>query len=184
MVAVNDCFHNLTAMEGVKNGSKRNLTVQINLPFFCIPVRLGNNYRVLCGKINSENVVIRRVICHSIVAQLKFQNLSNQSVMAVKIKLRAYDVAGNEIPGVDDYQYLDLNVRTGECWGADKAIILPEAGTRSFSVEQIGILFSGKSTWEITDFTDSISLPKGVPLEHELTANLLVNTRRCRIFCN
>lgn len=68
----NDCFHNLTAMEGVKNGSKRDLTVQINLPFFCIPVRLGNNYRVLCGKINSENVVIRRAICHGVDELLDF----------------------------------------------------------------------------------------------------------------
>lgn len=129
----------------------------------------------------AAGALLKDSVTDSIVAQLKFQNLSNQSVIAVKIKLRAYDVAGNEIPGVDDYQYLDLNVRTGECWGADKAIILPEAGTRSFSVEQIGILFSGKSTWEITDFTDSISLPKGVSLERELTEPELVSQYRIAV---
>lgn len=68
----NNCFHNLTAMEGTKNDSKNNLIVQINLPYFFVPVRIGNNFRILCGKINGENVIIRRVICHGVNELLDF----------------------------------------------------------------------------------------------------------------
>ena len=56
----------------------------------------------------AAGALLKDSVTDSIVAQLRVQNLSTQSVMAAKIKLRAYDVAGNEIPGVDDYQYWDF----------------------------------------------------------------------------
>ena len=68
----NSCVHNLTAMERTKNNSKRDLIVQINYPYFFIPVRVGGNFRVLCGKINGEDVTIRRVICHGVDELLDF----------------------------------------------------------------------------------------------------------------
>lgn len=68
----NNCFHNLTAMEGAKNSSKNNLVVQINLPYFFVPVRVGNNFRVLCGKINDGDAIIRRIICYSVDELLDF----------------------------------------------------------------------------------------------------------------
>lgn len=123
----------------------------------------------------AAGALLKDSVTGSIVVQLKLQNLSEQCIVAAKINLHAYDVAGNEIPGVKDYQYLDLDIHTGECWGADKAIILPEVGTRSFSVRQISVLFSSSSTWEITDFTNSISLPRGILLERELTEPELVS---------
>lgn len=68
----NNCFHNLTAMEGGKNDSKNNSVVQINLPYFFIPVRVGDTFRTLCGKVNGEDVTAQRVICHGVDELLDF----------------------------------------------------------------------------------------------------------------
>lgn len=129
----------------------------------------------------AAGALLKDSVTDSIVAQLKFQNLFTQPVAAAKIKIRAYDIAGKEITGVDEYQYLDLDVHTGEYWGADKAIIMPDAGTRSFSVEQISVLFSGSSSWETTDFAGSTSLPEGTLLERELTDPELVSQYRMSV---
>lgn len=129
----------------------------------------------------AAGVLLKDSVTDSIVVQLKLQNLSAQTVVAAKVKLCAYDVAGSKIPGVDDYQYLDLNTHTGECWGDDKAIILPEAETRSFSIEKISVLFTDSNTWETTDFTSPISLPKAVLLERELPTPELVSEYRMAV---
>lgn len=125
----------------------------------------------------TAGVLLKDSVTDSIVVQLKLQNISLQPIVAAKVRLLAYDIVGKEIPGVDNYQYLDLNVRTGECWGSDKAIILPEAGTRSFSVEEIAVLYSGSSTWKNIVFTGASSLPKGLLLEQKLSAPELIQYR-------
>lgn len=68
----NNCIHNLAAMEGRKNNSKNNSVVQINLPYFFIPVRVGDTFRTLCGKVNGEDVIAQRVICHGVDELLDF----------------------------------------------------------------------------------------------------------------
>lgn len=62
----NNTFHNLAAMEAAKNSSKRDLVTQINLPYFCIPVRVGDDFRVLCGKSDGEDTIAKYVICHDV----------------------------------------------------------------------------------------------------------------------
>lgn len=125
----------------------------------------------------AAGVLLKDSVTDSIVVQLKLQNISLQSIVAAKVKLLAYDVAGKEIPGIDEYQYLDLNVRTGECWGGDKAIILPETETRSFLVKQIAVLYSSSRTWESINFAGASSLPKGLLLERELSDSELTQYR-------
>lgn len=141
----------------------------------------GETYSSGSPVLIAAGALLKDSVTDSIIAQLKLQNLSTQPVAAAKIKIRAYDIAGKEIPGVNEYQYLDLNARTGECWGSDKAIIMPDAGTRSFSVEQISVLFSGSSTWETVDFAGSTSLPEGTLLERELADSELVSQYRMSV---
>lgn len=79
----NNTIHNLTAMEGAKNDSKHDMVVQIDLPYFFIPVRVGDNFRVMCGKVDGDDITIRRVICHDVDALLdcvrKFRDLAKNS---------------------------------------------------------------------------------------------------------
>lgn len=79
----NNCFHNLTAMKTADNSAKRDLVVQINLPYFFVPVRVGDRFKILCGKIDGEDITIRRVICHGVDALLdclrQFRDLAKNS---------------------------------------------------------------------------------------------------------
>ena len=82
-----------------------------------------------------------------IVVQLKFQSVSEKRIKAIKVSLAAYDVAGAELQGVSDYQYLDLNVSNGHVFATNKAIMMPLSITRSFSVTSVVVIFHDGSTW-------------------------------------
>ena len=84
----------------------------------------------------------------SIIAQLKFQSVSEKRIKAVKVSLAAYDVSNAEIQGVNDYQYLDLDVSNGQEFGANKAIVMPNPVSRSFSVSAITVVFIDGTMWE------------------------------------
>ena len=81
-----------------------------------------------------------------IVVQIKFHSVSSMPIKALKIDVAAYDVSGKEIEGVNDYQYLDLKINNGEEFGSNKAIVLPNTITRSFSIKNTSVVFSNGST--------------------------------------
>ena len=81
-----------------------------------------------------------------IVVQIKFHSVSFTPIKALKIDIAAYDVSGKEIEGVNDYQYLDLKINNGEEFGSNKAIVLPNTVARSFSINNISVVFSNGST--------------------------------------
>lgn len=84
----------------------------------------------------------------NIVAQLKFQNIDSRYIQAVNIELKAFDSFGKELQGIPEYQYTDLHVKTGDFWGADRAIILPNNLTRTINVAIKSIIFSDNTIWE------------------------------------
>ena len=86
----------------------------------------------------------------SIIAQLKFQSVSEKRIKAVKVSLTAYDVSKAEVQGVTDYQYLELNVGNGQEFGSNKAVVMPISVTRSFAVASILVVFNDGSMWEST----------------------------------
>ncbi len=95
----------------------------------------------------------------SIVVQLKFHSVSENTIKAVKVSLSAFDVSGMELQGVKDYQYLELSVRNGEEFGSNKAIVLPSAVTRTFSISDIVVVFSDGNQWKCEDVTQLKGLP-------------------------
>lgn len=90
----------------------------------------------------SSGVLLNDMETGSIVAQLKFHSLSETSIVALKISICAFDIEGNELEGVTDYQYLDLKVLNGNDFGSNKAIIMPNVNTRSFQISNISIIKS------------------------------------------
>ena len=80
----------------------------------------------------------------------------------------AYDISGVELEGVDEYQYLDLNVKQGQDFGANKAIVLPNVVTRSFSIASVEVVFSN-------GISQSVVMPmKSLP-QSEYLSSLLRN---------
>ena len=82
-----------------------------------------------------------------ILGQFKFQNISDNIIKALVIKVDAFDVSGKELPGVSEYQYLDLFARRGEEFGQKSAVILPESITRSVKVQCMGAVFADDTQW-------------------------------------
>lgn len=77
----------------------------------------------------------------SVITQLKFQSVSNKKIIALKITLSAFDVSGNPVEKVNEYQYLDLSIYNGSFFGFDKAIVMPDKVTRSVKIEKITVVF-------------------------------------------
>ena len=90
----------------------------------------------------NSGVLLNDMETGSIIAQLKFHSLSETPIVALKISISAFDIEGNKLEGVNDYQYLDLKVLNGNDFGSNKAIIMPNVNTRSFQISNITIIKS------------------------------------------
>lgn len=103
-----------------------------------------------------------------VIAQIKYHSISSMPIKALKIKVAAYDISDVEIEGVDEYQYLDLNVKQGQDFGANKAIVLPNIVTRSFGITSVEVIFSN-------GISQSVVMPmKSLP-QSEYLSSLLRN---------
>jgi len=103
-----------------------------------------------------------------IIAQIKYHSISSMTIKALKIKVAAYDISGVEIEGVDEYQYLDLNVKQGQDFGANKAIVLPNIVTRSFGITSVEVIFSN-------GISQSIAMPMKALPQSKYLSSLLKN---------
>ena len=95
----------------------------------------------------------------SVLAQLKFCNVSEKSIIALKVSLNAFDVTGAAVRGVEEYQYLDLNVCPDAFFGSNKAIVFPKQVTRSFSITNITVFFEDNTAQTV--LLPFVSLPEG-----------------------
>lgn len=93
-----------------------------------------------------------------VLAQLKFRNISQKTIQSVKVKVNAYDTASCPLAGMDSFSYLDLSVAAGEEFGQSKPIYLPDATTRSFSVEILSVVYADREV-----FTPAASFAKEAP---------------------
>lgn len=109
----------------------------------------------------------------NIIVQIKLKSVSKKNIKGVKISLHAYDVSGKEITGVEEYQYLDLNISNGQSFGSNKAIVMPETTTRSFNIKSITVIFADSSIWENAS-PDFVVIPKAKTLNCELENEELI----------
>ena len=78
-----------------------------------------------------------------LLVQLKFRNISDCAINAVKVKINAFDPAGTVLKGVESFSYLDLSVGKDGEFGQKKPIPLSDVTTRSFSVQILSVTHSG-----------------------------------------
>lgn len=113
-----------------------------------------------------------------IIAQLKFKNISPNSIRALTVKISAIDVTGAEVAGVDNFQYLDLNVsRDGE-FGQQTPIVLPDATARSFTCQCLSAVLGDKTIWNCTENTKWVPLPKPCALASKMGTPLAEQYKR------
>lgn len=75
-----------------------------------------------------------------VLAQLKFKNICDYKIKAIKVLITPYDVTGNELPEKQEYQYLDLDESYNCEFGSKNAIYLQNKNTRKFTVNCLQIL--------------------------------------------
>lgn len=94
----------------------------------------------------------------SILAQLKFKNITNRNIVCVNVVLIPKDISGTQLGEPIQFQYLDINIHRDEEFGTQTPIYLPDSSSRSFSVLVSKVGFEDKSIWENHDFyKDSLS---------------------------
>ena len=103
-----------------------------------------------------------------VLAQIKFKNISDKQIKAVKISIDAFDVSGKELEGIAEYQYLDLAAARMVEFGHKQAVALPDAVTRAYRVNCTGVFFADGSAWNANPDASWNSLP----VQRTLTAQL------------
>ena len=101
-------------------------------------------------------VLLKDIETNRLIIQLKFSSISDNSIIAIKIKIAEKDIV-NKIENILEYQYLDLNVKYGDKFGDNKAILIKGVNTKKFSIENMTIVFDNKETVTINTFC---SLPR------------------------
>ena len=102
---------------------------------------------------NGSPIVISAGVLHKdkqtgkIITQLKFQNIYEKAIKALKISLSATDITGEAVVGIENYQYLDLSITPGNIFGADKAIIMPDSNCRAIAISDILVVFNDDTSW-------------------------------------
>lgn len=103
----------------------------------------------------------------NVLAQIKFKSIADKTISALMVKIKAFDVTGKALKGVEEQQYLDLNVGRNQEFGQKSPIMLPENVTRSFECEVTAVIFSDDTSWKNSGAKWE-SLPKQELLKEKL----------------
>lgn len=114
----------------------------------------------------------------TMLAQLKFWNISEKTIIAVMVEVDAFDVSGAALEGVTKYPYLDLSAERDIEFGQRQAIPLPDANTRRIVARVIRVVFSDNSLWEPDGAADWLPLPEPTPIIAALPSKLAEQYRR------
>lgn len=118
---------------------------------FEILYKLDDNlYKQGSPIIVSAATLLKDTETESIIAQFKFQSVSEFSIKALKISINTYDISGEELTKIEEYQYLDLNVRNGEYFGSRKAIVIPDKVTRSIRIDKVLVVYENGDSYRIS----------------------------------
>lgn len=85
---------------------------------------------------------------NAIISQIKFQNLSSNTVKAAYIKIDCIGLDGESFQGIPEYVYMDLSVPANQMFGSSVPIYLPDNRTRKIKISCLKILFEDGSKWE------------------------------------
>lgn len=110
----------------------------------------------------SAGALLKDTQTNSIIVQLKFHSVSAKVIKALKVGIAAFDIAGKEIAGVSEYQFLDLNIHNGQEFGSNKAIVMPNLVTRSFSIKSITVVLADGCVQSVSLPFSPLPAPKAI----------------------
>ena len=99
-----------------------------------------------------------------VLAQLKIQNIQNNTTKAATVKIVPLDTVGKPLGNEVEHQYLDLNATRDMDFGQKSPILLPDPATRAFSVSIAEVIFTDNSIWTATE-TREEALATPAPLK-------------------
>ena len=102
-----------------------------------------------------------------VLAQLKFKNICEKPIKAVTVRIQPLDTVSRPLGGTVEFQYLDLNAPRDSEFGQQTPVWLPDAATRSFSVQVIEVAFANNTLW-----SDSINIWEPLPAPAPLAERL------------
>lgn len=127
-----------------------------------------NRYTVGAPILIAAGALLKDNQTDKLLAQIKFKSISEKKIKAVKISVSAYDIAGKELEGVAEYQYLDLSVARNEEFGQKQAVTLPNVLARSFEAKCTDVYFADGSLWHTEADASWRPLPERVTVSEGL----------------
>ena len=86
-------------------------------------------------------------LSHSIMAQFRFKNISDNIITAVKLVIEPFDAAGRSLDPVE-YMYQGLQIPRDEDFGQKTAVIIPDSSACSYKVRVVQVIFNDGSIWQ------------------------------------
>lgn len=111
----------------------------------------NNLYSTGAPVIISAGTLLKDIQTNQILVQLKMQNISEKTIIAVKVKIYPFNVAKESLGQELESDYLDLNISRDEFFGQNTAIPLEDLTTRSFSISIVQVIFQDGSIWNSTN---------------------------------
>ena len=101
---------------------------------------------------------------NTVVAQLKFRNISEKIIKAVSVNIFALDIAQRSLGEPVIFQYLDLSASRDDNFGQNIPVNLPNPETRAFYISIREIIFDNNEVWNTGEKAWQ-SLPMAFPLD-------------------
>ena len=95
----------------------------------------------------SAHALLKDNVTGEMVAQLKFQSISDKIIKAVKVNFKTYDTAHRELDSDVEYEYLDLTIRRSSEFGAQTPIVFENTSVRYFDVTVTEVVFEDSTVW-------------------------------------
>lgn len=106
----------------------------------------GNLYAAGAPVLISAGALLKDNQTGRVLAQLKFRNISDRTVSALKVLVIGYDMSDEEVCRAE-HQYLDLKVERNGSFGAKEAIPLPDSSVRSYTAQVLSVHFADSSRY-------------------------------------
>ncbi len=97
------------------------------------------------------HVLLRDNETGSVIAQIKFQNLTETDITFLKVRISAVDALTAPIEPSEYYIYNDVKAGAFETFGQNKPLPLPNASARSYTVAVVGVSQSDGTIWQNED---------------------------------
>ncbi len=95
-----------------------------------------------------------------ILAQIKFQSLTEKIIKALTVKIFPLDTTNHSLGEAITHQYLDLHINRDQKFGSKEPIYMLNNSTRAYTVSVIEVIYMDNTKWiALDDMWASISKP-------------------------